>query len=58
MEIYAHPIFQMACQQFDVVADRLQIPAGERERLKFPKRALIVALPIRMDDGSTRVFSG
>jgi glutamate dehydrogenase (NAD(P)+) len=58
MEIYAHPTFQMACRQFDVVAEHLQIPAGERERLKFPKRSLTVALPIRMDDGSTRVFSG
>jgi glutamate dehydrogenase (NAD(P)+) len=58
MEIYAHPTFQMACRQFDVVAEHLQIPAGERERLKFPKRSLTVALPIHMDDGSTRVFSG
>ena len=58
MEIYAHPTFQMACRQFDVVAEHLQIPEGERERLKFPKRSLTVALPIHMDDGSTRVFSG
>ena len=58
MEIYAHPTFQMACQQFDIVADHLQIPASERERLKFPKRSLIVALPIHMDDGSSKVFSG
>jgi len=58
MEIYTHPTFQMACQQFDLVADHIQIPASERERLKFPKRSLIVALPIHMDDGSTKVFSG
>ena len=58
MEIYAHPTFQMACRQFDLVADHLQIPVSERERLKFPKRSMTVALPIHMDDGSTRVFSG
>jgi len=58
MEIYSHPTFQMACQQLDIVAEQLEIPVGERERLKFPKRALIVALPIHMDDGSTKVFSG
>jgi len=58
MEIYQHPTFQMACRQFDLVADRLQIPVPERERLKYPKRSLTVALPIHMDDGSTRVFSG
>jgi glutamate dehydrogenase (NAD(P)+) len=58
MEIYAHPTFQMACQQFDLVADHLQIPISDRERLKYPKRSMIVALPVHMDDGSTRVFTG
>ena len=58
MEIYANPTFNMACRQFDLVADHLQIPDSERERLKFPKRSLIVSLPIHLDDGSTKVFSG
>jgi len=58
MEIYDHPTFRMACQQFDLVADHLQIPHDERDRLKFPKRSMTVALPIHRDDGSTQVFSG
>jgi glutamate dehydrogenase (NAD(P)+) len=58
VDIYDHPTFRMACQQFDSVADYLQIPDSERGRLKFPKRSLTVALPIRCDDGSTRIFSG
>src|SRR6267154_2134944 len=58
MEIYDHPTFHMACQQFDLVADHLQIPQDERDRLKFPKRSLTVALPIKLDDGLTKVFSG
>jgi glutamate dehydrogenase (NAD(P)+) len=58
MQVYDHPTFQMACRQFDLVADRLQIPANDRERLKFPKRSLTVALPVHMDDGSTKVFPG
>lgn len=58
MEIYDSPIFRMACQQFDLVAERLEIPEGERERLKFPKRSMTVALPIHRDDGSTQVFPG
>ena len=58
MEIYDHPTFRMACQQFDLVADRLQMPAAERDRVKYPKRAMIVALPIHRDDGSTQVFTG
>jgi len=58
MQVYDHPTFHMACQQFDLVADYLQIPAAERDRLKFPKRSMIVALPIHRDDGSTEVFTG
>jgi len=58
MEIYDHPTFQMACQQFDLVANHLQMPQSERDRIKFPKRSMSVALPIHCDDGSTRVFSG
>jgi glutamate dehydrogenase (NAD(P)+) len=58
MEIYRHPTFDMACRQFDEVADYLQIPESDRGRLKFPKRSMTVALPIRMDDGSVQVFSG
>jgi len=58
MEIYAHPTFEMACRQFDLVADHLQIPDSHRDRLKYPKRSLTVALPIGLDDGSVRVFAG
>jgi glutamate dehydrogenase (NAD(P)+) len=58
MDIYEHPVFKMACQQFDSVADHLQIPHDERDRLKFPKRSMAVALPVRRDDGSTQVFTG
>src|ERR1044072_8347632 len=58
MEIYDHPTFRMACQQFDSVADHLQIPEAERARLKYPKRSMTVAVPIRRDDGTTQVFSG
>ncbi|HXT11770.1 MAG TPA: Glu/Leu/Phe/Val dehydrogenase [Candidatus Angelobacter sp.] len=58
MEIYDHPTFRMACRQFDLVADYLQISDAERERLKYPKRSLTVAVPIRRDDGTTEVFSG
>lgn len=58
MEIYDHPTFRMACQQFDAVAEHLDIPLDERARIKFPKRAMTVAVPIRLDDGTTRVFPG
>ena len=48
----------MACQQFDLVADYLEIPADQRDRIKYPKRSMTVALPIHCDDGSVRVFAG
>lgn len=58
MDIYKHPTFDMACRQFDLVADHLGIPDSHRERLKYPKRSMSVALPIRLDDGSVKVFPG
>ena len=48
----------MACRQFDLVADYLEILDAERDRLKFPKRSMIVAVPIHRDDGRIEVFSG
>jgi glutamate dehydrogenase (NAD(P)+) len=58
MDIYSNPTFEMACQQFDAVADYLEIPEGQRDRLKYPKRALTVAVPIHRDDGGEDVFFG
>src|SRR3984957_5368562 len=58
MNVYDNPTFNMACQQFDSVAERLEIPHDERARLKFPKRSMVVALPIHMDTGAIQVFSG
>ena len=58
MDIYKHPTFDMACEQFDLVADHLQMPQEHRERVKFPKRSLTVAVPVRMDNGEVKVFSG
>ena len=58
VQIYDHPTFHMACQQFDQVADYLQIPVAQRDRLKYPKRSMTVALPIQLDNGLVRVFPG
>ena len=58
MQIYDHPTFHMACQQFDRVADLLEIPESDRARLKYPKRSMVVSLPIHCDDGTVRCFAG
>ncbi|OSJ13492.1 glutamate dehydrogenase [Bradyrhizobium canariense] len=56
--IYAGPVFEMAKQQFVHVADHLQIPEMDRDRLLYPKRAIAVSCPIHRDDGRTEVFQG
>ena len=38
--IYTGPVFEMARSQFHSVADFLEIPEGQRDRLLYPKRAI------------------
>jgi glutamate dehydrogenase (NAD(P)+) len=58
MNIYHDDVFQMACDQFAVIADYLNIDRNDRERLMYPKRAVAVTLPVHMDDGTTQTFQG
>lgn len=50
--------FRLAVAQFEEAAERLGLDGNLRERLKLPQRALIVSVPVRMDDGSVKVFLG
>jgi glutamate dehydrogenase (NAD(P)+) len=52
------PVFDMARQQFDIVADHIGMPAGDRDRVFYPKRSLAISCPVHRDDGSTEVFQG
>ncbi len=52
------PTFIMAQEQLEKVGSLLNIEQGIIERLKFPRKTLIVSLPIKMDDGTTRSFTG
>src|SRR5437588_5149906 len=58
LSIYDDDVFAMACEQFRVIAEYLQIDANNRDRLMYPKRAIAVTLPVHMDDGSTKTFQG
>jgi glutamate dehydrogenase (NAD(P)+) len=58
MTIYTGPVFEMARQQFQVIADHLEVPQDERDRLLYPKRAIAVSCPIHLDNGSIAVFQG
>ena len=50
--------FQAMAQRFAVAADHLGLEGGVRDVLRTPDREMRVAIPIIMDDGSTRVFTG
>ena len=50
--------YRTAVQQLDAVAKRLSLDPGIHERLRYPRRALVVSVPTRMDDGRTEVFLG
>lgn len=43
---------------FDKAADRLNLDDGTRQLLKKPWRELTVSVPVRMDDGSIKIFEG
>ena len=58
MTIYTGPVFEMARTQFGVIAEHLEIPHDERDRLLYPKRAVAVSVPVHMDDGRLVVFQG
>src|SRR5215831_7583875 len=45
-------------RQFEEAASRLNLPQGIKEMIKRPRRATIVSLPVMMDNGSIRVFTG
>src|SRR3972149_2032141 len=50
--------FEMAVAQFDAVAERLGREEGLRQVLRTCKREFTVNFPVRMGNGSTRVFTG
>ncbi|GHO52273.1 Glu/Leu/Phe/Val family dehydrogenase [Ktedonobacter robiniae] len=50
--------YEMAVQQFELAAERLQLSEDMREILRQPKRELTVHFPVRLDDGSIKTFTG
>jgi glutamate dehydrogenase (NAD(P)+) len=50
--------FQNALRQLDKAAEIIKLDAGVLNILRAPARILQVAIPVRMDDGSVKVFEG
>jgi glutamate dehydrogenase (NAD(P)+) len=52
------PLFLMARAQFEQALPHADVSQLVAERLAFPERALIVAVPLRRDDGRIQIFAG
>ncbi len=50
--------WENALKQLDAAARLLHLDEGIHEVLRVPKRVLTVSIPVRMDDGSVKVFIG
>jgi glutamate dehydrogenase (NAD(P)+) len=48
----------MARAQFEQALPYADVPALVAERLNFPERAVIVAVPLRRDDGTIKIYAG
>ncbi|BCL82110.1 glutamate dehydrogenase [Ktedonobacteria bacterium brp13] len=53
----SNPLVQ-ALAQFDAATERLHLNPELNAMLRFPKRELTVHFPVRMDDGSVKMFTG
>jgi Glutamate dehydrogenase/leucine dehydrogenase len=52
------PEFRQTQRQLDEIALEMGLPSQLHERLRYPRRALIVTIPVRMDDGLVQAFTG
>ncbi|NEQ36756.1 MAG: Glu/Leu/Phe/Val dehydrogenase [Okeania sp. SIO3I5] len=51
-------LFDDASRRLEKALKYVSLSEDTKERLKYPKATLIVSIPVRMDDGSLRVFQG
>ncbi len=52
------PLFATAIAQFEQALPYADISEAVAERLRYPERALMLSVPIKMDDGTRAVFAG
>ena len=51
-------LLRTTLHQLDTVAERIRLDSNIHERLRYPRRALVVSIPTLMDDGRTETFIG
>ena len=52
------PLFRTAVAQFEEALTHADVDAAAAERLHYPERAVMVSVPVRMDDGHWSVYAG
>jgi len=50
--------YEAALRQLDIAAEKLNLEPAIHEVLKHPMRIFVANVPVLLDDGSTRVFTG
>src|SRR5579864_5693831 len=50
--------YENALMQLDVAARHLELDPAIHNKLKYPERELTVNFPVKMDDGTTRMYTG
>jgi len=50
--------YRIAQLQFDMAAEFLKLDAGLRQILRTPRRVMEVAIPVKLDSGQVKVFTG
>ena len=56
--LFESPLYKDAIEQLTKASKIMNLDPNVLERLIYPKRALQVAVPIRLDDGSVKTFLG
>ncbi|MDP7319124.1 MAG: Glu/Leu/Phe/Val dehydrogenase [Bacteriovoracaceae bacterium] len=58
MPLYHSPLYNDALAQLETAQEVMGADPNIVERLKYPKRAIQVSIPVRLDDGTVRCFEG
>ncbi len=56
--LFASPLYQDSYSQLETAAGIMDLDPNILERLRYPKRAIQVSVPIRLDDGTVKTFEG
>ena len=58
MTMFDNVLYRDAIKQLEEAAEVMGLDPNILDRLRYPKRALTVSVPIRLDDGTVKTFLG